>query len=106
VPTGNKPSLAKDFDMTMLVSPGGIERTEEEYRVSVLFAARRGDSTQEKGYTLVNARDDVDLIRKTRWNDIQKYAWEINPAYRDFLLAVRRKDNLGLSLRGSKRRWT
>jgi O-methyltransferase domain len=31
VPTGNKPSLAKDFDMAMLVFPGGIERTEEEY---------------------------------------------------------------------------
>jgi hypothetical protein len=33
VPTGNEPSLAKDFDMVMLVLPGGIERTEEEYRV-------------------------------------------------------------------------
>ncbi len=32
VPTGNEPSLAKDFDMVMLALPGGIERTEEEYR--------------------------------------------------------------------------
>jgi hypothetical protein len=32
VPTGNEPSLAKDFDMAMLVFPGGIERIEEEYR--------------------------------------------------------------------------
>ena len=32
VPTGNEPSLAKDFDMTMLTFPGGVERTEEEYR--------------------------------------------------------------------------
>ena len=32
VPTGNEPSLAKDFDMVMLTFPGGIERTEEEYR--------------------------------------------------------------------------
>lgn len=31
VPTGNEPSLAKDFDVTMLVIPGGIERTQEEY---------------------------------------------------------------------------
>jgi hypothetical protein len=31
VPSGNKPSLAKDYDMVMLVFPGGIERTEEEY---------------------------------------------------------------------------
>jgi hypothetical protein len=33
VATGNEPSLAKDFDMVMLVLPGGIERTEAEYRV-------------------------------------------------------------------------
>jgi hypothetical protein len=33
VPTGNESSLAKDFDMVMLVLPGGIERTEEEYKV-------------------------------------------------------------------------
>jgi O-methyltransferase domain len=32
VPTGNEPSLAKDFDMTMLTFPGGIERTAEEYK--------------------------------------------------------------------------
>ena len=32
VPTGNASSLAKDFDMVMMVFPGGIERTEEEYR--------------------------------------------------------------------------
>ena len=31
VPEGNQPSLAKDFDMTMLTFPGGIERTEMEY---------------------------------------------------------------------------
>lgn len=32
VPAGNEPSLSKDFDMTMLTFPGGIERTTEEYR--------------------------------------------------------------------------
>jgi hypothetical protein len=33
VPAGNEPALAKDFDMIMLGLPGGIERTEEEYRI-------------------------------------------------------------------------
>jgi ubiquinone/menaquinone biosynthesis C-methylase UbiE len=33
VPTGNEPSPGKDFDMVMLVLPGGIERTEQEYRM-------------------------------------------------------------------------
>ena len=32
VPPGNEPSLAKSFDMAMLVFPGGLERTEGEYR--------------------------------------------------------------------------
>jgi O-methyltransferase domain len=32
VPTGNEGSLAIDFDIVMLTFPGGLERTEEEYR--------------------------------------------------------------------------
>lgn len=37
VPTGNEPSPAKEFDMAMLIYPGGMERTEDEYRA--LFSA-------------------------------------------------------------------
>ncbi len=32
VPTGNTASISKDFDMTMMTFPGGIERTEAEFR--------------------------------------------------------------------------
>ena len=32
VPAGNEPSSSKDFDMTMMVFPGGLERTESEFR--------------------------------------------------------------------------
>jgi len=32
VPAGNMPSLSKDFDMTMLTFPGGMERTEDDFR--------------------------------------------------------------------------
>lgn len=32
IPPGNDPSFAKLLDLTMLVIPGGIERTEDEYR--------------------------------------------------------------------------
>jgi hypothetical protein len=32
IPAGNEPSSSKDFDMTMLVFPGGLERTEREFR--------------------------------------------------------------------------
>jgi len=38
MPSGNEPSLAKDFDMAMLTFPGGIERTEEEYRFLLEWA--------------------------------------------------------------------
>jgi hypothetical protein len=32
VPPGNDPSVSKFFDLAMMVVPGGMERTEEEYR--------------------------------------------------------------------------
>jgi hypothetical protein len=32
IPPGNEPSIAKDFDMTMMTFPGGVERTESEFR--------------------------------------------------------------------------
>lgn len=32
VPPGNEPSISKFFDLAMLVLPGGMERTEDEYR--------------------------------------------------------------------------
>jgi O-methyltransferase domain len=32
VPPGNDPSISKDFDMTMMTFPGGMERTEAEFR--------------------------------------------------------------------------
>lgn len=32
VPVGNEPSLSKFFDLAMMVLPGGMERTESEYR--------------------------------------------------------------------------
>jgi hypothetical protein len=32
IPTGNDPSSSKDYDMTMMAFPGGLERTEAEFR--------------------------------------------------------------------------
>jgi len=32
VPASNEPSVSKFFDLAMMVLPGGMERTEEEYR--------------------------------------------------------------------------
>ncbi len=33
IPAGNAPSFGKLLDLTMMVSPGGLERTKEEFRV-------------------------------------------------------------------------
>jgi hypothetical protein len=32
VPPANEPSVSKFFDLAMMVLPGGMERTEDEYR--------------------------------------------------------------------------
>jgi hypothetical protein len=32
VPPGNEPSVSKFFDLAMMALPGGMERTQEEYR--------------------------------------------------------------------------
>jgi O-methyltransferase domain len=45
VQTGNKPSLARDFDMAMLTFPGGVERTEKEYKLLLEKAGFQHSST-------------------------------------------------------------
>jgi hypothetical protein len=53
------------------------------------FGARSDDSSQPRGFDHTVAFESLDLISKERWNDMQKFIWEINPAYRDFLIAER-----------------
>lgn len=62
------------------------------------FAPRKADARQPKGYVHINVRDASDLVSKARWNDVQKYHWEIHPAYRDFLIAAHNHDTFGLRL--------
>lgn len=49
VPPGNEPSVSKFFDLAMMVLPGGMERTEDEYRQLLAasgFALKRIVPTQ------------------------------------------------------------
>lgn len=39
-----------------------------------------------KGFNHLIASSETDLIKPERWNELQKYVWEINPAYRDYLI--------------------
>jgi hypothetical protein len=41
VPAGNEPHYSKVLDLEMLVSPGGLERTAEEYRELLAAAGLR-----------------------------------------------------------------
>jgi hypothetical protein len=50
---------------------------------------------QPKGFDHLMANKTPDLINKDRWNDMQKCTWEINPAYRDYLIS----ENIGTRLR-------
>jgi hypothetical protein len=51
------------------------------------FGARCADDQASRGFNHSATRDNLDLIDKRRWSSIQAYTWEINPAYRDFLIS-------------------
>jgi hypothetical protein len=52
-------------------------------------------SDQPKGFDHLMALKTPDLVKSERWNDMQKCTWEINPAYRDFLIS----ENIGIHLK-------
>jgi hypothetical protein len=54
------------------------------------FGARIKDEQQARGFNHSMVLENPDLINKSRWSAMQAYTWEINPAYRDFLLAENR----------------
>jgi len=65
VPTGNEPSLAKDFDMTMLTFPGGLERTAEEYKLLLEKAGFRLSSKSVKYLQRIVVTDEFDDLGKS-----------------------------------------
>ena len=52
VPTGNERSISKDFDITMMTFPGGLERTEPEFRA--LF--------ERAGFTLTSVTPTASMV--------------------------------------------
>ena len=49
---------------------------------------RAKDVTQTKGYMHIRPSDDSTLVCESRWNDMQKYLWEVHPCYRSFLINI------------------
>lgn len=67
--------------------------------------ARISDKSQKDGYRHGRPENDPMLVIKSRWNEIQAMLWEINPAFRDHLIAKKTQEELrtGLPTRPPKR---
>ena len=68
--------------------------------------ARISDDREKDGYRHIHADQDPMLVTKARWNEIQGLLWEVNPAFRDFLVSRQQDQNSrkGLPTRAKTRR--
>lgn len=68
--------------------------------------ARVSDSTEKDGYRHLDPERDTTLVSKSRWNDVQKYLWEVNTVYRDYLISVdqEQSNSFGLAFKSSARK--
>jgi hypothetical protein len=60
--------------------------------------ARISDKSQKDGYRHGRPEQDPMLVSKPRWNDLQAMLWEINPAFRDHLIAKKTQEELRTGL--------
>lgn len=66
------------------------------------FSGRRNDNREAKGYSHINASDNKDFVRLDNWNDMQKVTWEINSAYRFFIMHKQKENEFCFKGRPSK----
>lgn len=68
--------------------------------------ARVSDTRMKDGYRHILPREDSRLVSKARWNDMQSIVWEINPAYRDYLIRIQSDlaARVGLPARNRRRK--
>ncbi|WP_295165774.1 AAA family ATPase [uncultured Brevundimonas sp.] len=67
------------------------------YNANVLNA-RVSDSSMPKGFRHLFPEQDPMLVTKSRWNELQAILWEINPAFRDYLIDRQKQQNLSTGL--------
>lgn len=65
--------------------------------------ARASDVREADGYRHIRPEEAPSLISKARWTELQKLVWEINPAYRDFLIRVQQNDAARSGLASTRR---
>ncbi|GAB6143501.1 P-loop ATPase, Sll1717 family [Desulfocicer niacini] len=58
--------------------------------------ARISDERMKDGYRHITVDDDPDLVSMARWNDMQKIAWEIHPAYRSYLIKIQKENSFNI----------
>jgi hypothetical protein len=69
-----------------------------------ILNARISDTRRKHGFRHVFPEDDIELVSKARWNDLQAVIWEVNPAYRDYLMTVQKDDSARTGLPPRSRR--
>lgn len=52
------------------------------------------DASRSKGYRFIRPREDLNLVEKSNWTNMQKYIWTIHPAYRSYILNEKYKEDL------------
>ncbi len=74
--------------------------------ISNFLNARVSDARAKDGYRHIISSDDPALVAKARWNEMQGMLWEINPAFRDYLISrqAERQARVGLPIRPPKSR--
>ncbi len=58
-----------------------------------IINARVADTSKKDGYRHITPSDEPGLVSRARWNDLQGMIWEINPAYRDFLVLKQEQES-------------
>jgi len=57
-----------------------------------ILNARMSDNREDAGYRFIRPWDDLTLVSHGRWADLQQIVWEVNPAFRDYLITVQRNE--------------
>lgn len=60
--------------------------------------ARVSAPSKPGGFTHIQEETDAEFASSSRWNEMQAAYWEINPAYRDYLLKVQKDSPIGKKL--------
>jgi hypothetical protein len=58
------------------------------FYISGVLNGRVTDVDEPQGYRHLDPESDPTLVSKSRWNELQGIVWEMNTAYRDFLIGI------------------